>query len=455
MDVGKSDSHKPSPPPPADPPKPPVGPKMNPNAGRAGDHFEAAAGDTVFHQNDPSAAKQTVALQPAQQDGNPTPQPSNPVPKGNFVGANYTDIGRTADGPINPDSPGFRAAVEEDIKRLEGLGVTDLRVWADPPGGGMNVDQMAKRIDIIADVAAEHGMRITVDLSDGSSAKGMDNLNGTVSDQISQRLAVMDANQGHSNIDWSMGNEIGLNGNASKADMDAFATFVENQAATMRQHMGDGQHLVIELTPGALGNHPGSPGPNATTDDVLAAMHRVARAVDTVSIHFYPVAAPGQLPNQVGWIQPANDFASLKSWQAVANQEGRDFIVGEFAVPRDDYALASGKVPGLDLNNPDAVTAAKNDPNFPSVMDQIDPQQYADLTNQWLGELYGMGVRQVRFWQLTKDDPGHNDPSSLDTAAAGHGDETQKVVEMLQGSGWVGRPAPGTETEEPTPTPKI
>lgn len=317
----------------------------------------------------------------------------------NFIGANYTDIGRNH--IQQPTSPAFRQEVTEDLARLKQQGVESVRVWANPPStyGDHDVNNMAARINVIAEEARKMGMNITVDLVDSFGSKDINNYRqGEIAQRLNERIpGVIGANAHHPNIDWSIGNEIGDPNHPIE-----FANWYAQTAGRIRQVAGEGQRITTELTPGAVGH------PTHGWHDARAAMQTIVDASDIVGIHFYPVGAPGQLegPRHDGtW--PQADWDSLKVWNELANQAGKPMIIGEFSLPRDAYPLSQ--------------------------------EEYAHQTNQWLTELHQLGVDQVRFWQFLKDDAGHTDPAAVDF----HHPGTQQLLDSLHQNGWIGRKPQG------------
>jgi uncharacterized protein YvpB len=317
----------------------------------------------------------------------------------NFIGANYTDIGRNH--IQQPTSPAFRQEVTEDLARLKQQGVESVRVWANPPStyGDHDVNNMAARINVIAEEARKMGMNITVDLVDSFGSKDINNYRqGEIAQRLNERIpGVIGANAHHPNIDWSIGNEIGDPNHPIE-----FANWYAQTAGRIRQVAGEGQRITTELTPGAVGH------PTHGWHDARAAMQTIVDASDIVGIHFYPVGAPGQLegPRHDGtW--PQADWDSLKVWNELASQAGKPMVIGEFSLPRDAYPLSQ--------------------------------EEYAHQTNQWLTELHQLGVDQVRFWQFLKDDAGHTDPAAVDF----HHPGTQQLLDSLHQNGWIGRKPQG------------
>jgi hypothetical protein len=334
-----------------------------------------------------------------------------------FVAGNYTDLGRANAGhmphPLH-DEAGFRAAVNQDLDRLREMGVDNVRIWAaDFPENPLGNDNaaLAARVRIIAEEASRRGMSVTVDLFDGATMpKDVNAYRGREAELNARIQSIVGANAGASNIVWSVGNEIGDPNNPS-----GFADWYVEKANlirdTVRDNGGDASRPLISLqvTPGALG-HPTYPAwPNARE-----AMNRVVEASDIISPHFYPTAMPGQLPwenqNKDGSPQgtfPVMDYDSLKVWGELALKHGRPFTLGEFSVPRD--------------------SAATKD---------LSEQQYAELTEAWLRELKSLGLQQVSFWQLAKDDVGHIDPASVDVIFGDNAGDSRTLIDRLRGNGW-------------------
>jgi hypothetical protein len=331
-----------------------------------------------------------------------------------FVAGNYTDLGRSNAGhmphPIH-DEAGFRAAVNQDLDRLREMGVDNVRIWAaDFPENPLGNDNaaLAARVRIISEEAARRGMTVTVDLFDGATMNK--DVNAYRDAEINARIqSIVGANAGASNIVWSVGNEIGDPNNPA-----GFADWYVEKANlirdTVRAHGGDASRPLISLqvTPGALG-HPTHGWGNAR-----AAMERVVAASDIISPHFYPTAMPGQLPwenmREDGSSQgtfPQMDYDSLKVWVELAKKAGKPVTLGEFSVPRDTQATKD-----------------------------LSQQQYAEMTEAWMRELKGLGLQQVSFWQLAKDDVGHVDPASVDYIVGDNSGDSHTLVDRLRANGW-------------------
>jgi hypothetical protein len=375
----------------------------------------------LLDPNAPPQPANPTTLQPANpttlQPANPTtPQPANPVaPSGaiprtrdgmllapdgkveSFLGANYTDIGLAH--IQDPTSPAFREAVGADLDRLKAQGMHTVRVWAAPPNIYPDGDttRMAQRVDVIAQEAAKRGMNITVDLVDSFGKKSVSEYReGELGVQLDQRIpGVVGANKHHPNIDWSVGNEIG----DPHRPME-FAQWYTEQVGRIRAHAGQGQRIITEMTPGAVG-HPDHGWPEAH-----AAMKKIVEVSDVIGIHFYPVGAPGALsgPRQDGtW--PAADWDSIRRWADLAKKAKKPFVIGEFSIPRDAEAISR--------------------------------EEYIQQTNAWLKELRDIGTAQVRFWQFLKArEGGHTDPAAVDF----HHPDTQPLLDSLHHHGWFAPP---------------
>lgn len=333
-----------------------------------------------------------------------------------FVAGNYTDLGRANSGhmshPIH-DQAAFRAAVNQDLDRLREMGVDNVRIWAaDFPENPLGNDNaaLAARVRIIAEEAAKRGMEVTVDLFDGATMdKNVNAYRGRDAELNARIQSIVGANAGASNIVWSVGNEIGDPNNPS-----GFADWYVEKANmirdTVRAHGGNTNRPLISLqvTPGALG-HPTHGWANARP-----AMERVVAASDIISPHFYPTAMPGQLPRENQRVDgssqgtfPQMDFDSLKVWVELAKAAGKPVTVGEFSVPRDTLTTKD-----------------------------LSEQQYADMTEAWLRELKNLGLQQVSFWQLAKDDVGHVDPASVDYVVGDNAGDSRTLIDRLRGNGW-------------------
>jgi hypothetical protein len=354
--------------------------------------------------------------------GTPSGTPGNGqllMPDGrpqHFVAGNYTDLGRSNAGymphPIQ-DEAGFRAAVNQDLERLREMGVDNVRIWAaDFPENPLGNDNaaLAARVRIISEEAARRGMTLTVDLFDGATmSKDVNAYRGRDAELNARIQSIVGANAGASNIVWSVGNEIGDPNNPA-----GFADWYTEKAnlirGAVRAQGGDANRPLISLqvTPGALGH------PTHGWGDARAAMARVVAASDIISPHFYPTAMPGQLPwqnmGENGAPQgtyPQMDYDSLKVWVELAQQAGKPVTLGEFSVPRDTQGTKD-----------------------------LSPQQYAEMTEAWMRELKGLGLQQVSFWQLAKDDVGHVDPASVDYIAGDNSGDSHTLVDRLRANGW-------------------
>lgn len=331
-----------------------------------------------------------------------------------FVAGNYTDLGRANTGqlphPIQ-DEAGFRAAVAEDLDRLQRMGVDDVRIWAaDFPENNLGDDPqvLARRVGLIADEAARRGMTVTVDLFDGNAMPK--DVNGYLGreEQLSQRIStIVGQNAQHSNIRWSVGNEIG-----DPANPSGFADWYEQKVAQIRDAVSAGggdpsrPMISLQVTPGALGH------PDHGWTGARAAMERVVAASDVISPHFYPPGAVGDLPWELHHTDgsvtyPQMDWDSVKTWIDLANQAGKPVTIGEFGVPRN---------------------TTRGDPSA---------ADYAAWSGAWLNELRALGVDQVSFWQLAKNEGGHIDPASADLAWGPNAEDTNALLEQLRQDGWI------------------
>jgi hypothetical protein len=295
-----------------------------------------------------------------------------------FVQANYTDIGM-ANGIFDEQ------AALEDLRRLAAAGVTNVRVWAET-GGLTDIGGMANRIDVLARLAAsdELHMTLTVDLIDGQGNSDLTNYTNSIYDEaINARIKdIIGPNRGHSNIVWSLGNEM-----QSPNQPRAFADWYAGKVQAMRD--AGARKIVAELVPGAAGN-------NLNDADVRYAIWKITSVVDTVSIHLYPNAPPDGL-------EAANydeEYALFLAWLTAANEAGKKFIVGEFAVD----------------GGPDQDPAIRNE----------------ETLHAWLQHLSGLGVDNVFLWQFMKNEGGHIDHRSYDSFENGESFEA-----ALRNRGWL------------------
>ncbi|MCB9649547.1 MAG: hypothetical protein H6730_23540 [Deltaproteobacteria bacterium] len=297
------------------------------------------------------------------------------------VGGNYTDIGVGFSGmPTNFTT--MRTNIQNDLNRLQAAGVRDLRIWADPPYVGMTVPNMATRVNIVAQEAAARGMRVLVPLFDahrGSPSDPDTHLRPGVDTMLRDRFSrIVWPNRGHTNIVWSLGNEV-----AGPNDPVAFANWYRSRVNEMRGYMGAGQKVVAELVPGSA-NH--FEGPLST--QAHQAANIIVGASDLVSVHYYP-------PHDVSQGEDL-EFRSLRVWLGKAGVT--KFIVGEIGVCQSLSASA----------------------------------RYTRLT-QWLEHLESYGVRDALIWQLMKDDTNHLDPCSFDTILSNHVDISGQLIN----DGWL------------------
>ncbi len=333
-----------------------------------------------------------------------------------FVAGNYTDLGRSNAGgmphPIH-EAEAFRAAVNQDLDRLREMGVDNVRIWAaDFPENPLGNDNaaLAARVRIISEEAARRGMTVTADLFDGATLpKDVNAYRGREAELNARIQSIVGQNAGATNIVWSVGNEIG-----DPANPSGFADWYVEKAQlirdTVRAHGGDANRPLISLqvTPGALGH------PTRGWENARAAMERVVAASDIISPHFYPTAMPGELPwenkNLDGSSQgtfPVMDLESLQVWVELAQAAGKPVTAGEFSIPRDTEATRG-----------------------------LSEQEYAALTETWMQELKNMGIHQVSFWQLAKDDVGHVDPASVDSIVGENAGDSRALMELLRDKGW-------------------
>jgi len=335
----------------------------------------------------------------------------------NVIATNYTDLGRSgATGQLpHPmtDPEGFRTAVIDDLDNMQRNGIQDVRIWAaDFPENNLGNDlaALSARVNIIAEEAAARGMTVTVDLLDGATMdKSMDLLRGR-EPELNLRIAkIVGDNARAANIRWSVGNEIG-----DPSRPLEFATWYANKAELIRQtiaaHGGDPSRQCVsaQLTPGAVG-HPTYPG----WPDARAAMEKIVDASDIVAIHFYAPGPPGQLPETAvsmvhgGITYPKMDWDSFQVWNEIAQAKDRPMTAGEFGIPRDVQGIG----------NPSS-------------------EDYTNWSKAWLEHLSAIGIDQVSFWQLGKNEGGHIDPASADVAFGGNADDSRALIDMLRNDGW-------------------
>lgn len=333
-----------------------------------------------------------------------------------YVAGNYTDLGRANDGhmpdPLT-DPAGFRAAVEQDLNRLQGMSVDNVRIWgADFPENplGNNLDALSARVRIISEEAARRGMTVTVDLFDGATMnKNVNDYRGRDAEINARIQTIVGQNAKANNIYWSVGNEIG-----DPANPSGFADWYTEKADLIRQTVrangGDTNRQLIsmQMTPGALGH------PTHGWGGAEAAMRRVVAASDIISPHFYPTGMPGQLPwenkrpdGSSQGTYPQMDYDSLKVWARLAKESGKPVTVGEFSVPRDTQATQG-----------------------------LSEQEYANMTEAWMRELRNEGIQQVSFWQFAKDEGGHVDPASVDFVVGDNAGDTRTLIDRLHKNEW-------------------
>lgn len=300
------------------------------------------------------------------------------------VGGNYTDIGVDAGGSMPTNSTTLRNNVRADLDRLDRAGVSDLRIWAEPPYVGMSTAQMATRVGIVAQEAATRGMRVLVALVDLHRTSPSDpdtHRRSGITTLLRNRFSgIVWPNRGASNIVWSIGNEP-----AGPSDPVGFARWYRDRVSEMRGYMGSGQQVVAELVPGSTNHFSGGMSAQAhQAADIIAA------AVDLVSVHYYP-------PHDLSQGEDL-EFQSLRVWLGKAGPAR--FLVGEIGVCQAMSASA----------------------------------RYTRLT-QWLGRMESYGIRKALIWQFLKDDTNHLDPCSFDLVLSGN--NHVDITAELQRDGWL------------------
>lgn len=341
-----------------------------------------------FHASDEGRARHGGEAPPPVQPPAPVPtgpvQPPSSVDTGNFIGGNYTDLGRI-DGqeampnPLTPDgAQAMRDAAARDLDRLAAQGVDHVRVWAQHPNGLSDPAAIAARVRILAEEARKRGITLTVDLFDNYAVGGrnVDNYRALPMDELIRQ--VVGGNAELDNIQWSLGNEIG--------DPDRpleFAGWYEDTAQKIRDAGGPGTVISAQLVPGAV-NHPWA------NPEYAEAARRVIAASDVVSIHAYPEGPVGSNPEDI-------ELRSLQWWAQATHEAGKKFTIGEFGLRED-------------LRTPENINGWL--------------RYYEDV----------LGADHVSLWQFMKDDVGHVDPVSWDLIT---GDHTH--LDVLRDGGWLGR----------------
>lgn len=299
------------------------------------------------------AESRTTATAPATPAPTPTPGTGRTgVGRGgHFLNGNYTDLGMQ-NGWWN------EAAAAHDLARLKAVGVTNVRVWAPAAGiDGNAADAMANRVDALARLAAAQGMTLTVDLYDGATNQRLQNYLDAEPLIRNRIQTIVGRNAGHSNIIWSLGNEMQAPDRPRE-----FGDWYAKMVGEMRR--AGARAVSAELVPGAAGNVPSNP-------DVAYAMQRIASSVDVVSIHMYP-NAPIEAVGPYG-----ESYGLFRTWLDLGNRLGRTVYVGEFGLEGHAHS----------------------------------PQNL----DHWLRHLQDLGVNKVFLWQFMKDEAGHVDGLSFDS----------------------------------------
>lgn len=312
-----------------------------------------------------------------------------------FVAANYTDIGVDGDGNMPADVDQIENNARDDLDRLRNLGISNVRIWAFRGFSLNDYGRMAERVGVLANLAAQRGMTLTVDLIDASGQATMAYL--WANDTHINRMIddVLAPNAGRSNIYWSLGNEIGGYDNPQ-----AFADYYEAKVAKMRSK--GSIHISFQPIPGSL-EHRWWP-------DTKTAAIRVINASDDISVHFYAASA---LATELA----ANrlEFTSTVQWIQLAHAACKPATIGEFSI--------------IDLND-------RTDGNIWEWLEYFDTQ---------------LKVDQVSFWQFTKNEGGHVDGWALCESFIGgcYGSHVNGA------NGFLGEPPsyPGSTTCGPAPPP--
>jgi hypothetical protein len=304
-------------------------------------------------------------------------QPGGTLQRVLQVGGNYTDIGRSPGGGYG-DIGAMRAEVTADLDRLHRVGVTDLRIWAHPPGMSDNLTYMKERVTLVAQEANKRGMTVTVTLIDVHRANPKDpetpdwpNVNTTLKQRYE---VVVKGNKDFRNIVWSVGNEM-----AGPDNPERLATWYVNQVRELNNYKGAQQKVVAELVPGSVNHFEG-----AMASRALAAAKKIIDASHLVAVHYYPSVGAAKADEDL-------EFRSLNRWRGMA---GTKFVVGEFGISEDA------------------------------------PKRYNKLA-KWLEKFNAMGIRSVRLWQFLKNEEGHLDPWSMDVVI--HQDLSPQLIR----DGWL------------------
>lgn len=314
-----------------------------------------SAGQTAFIAEDVTTPAPTAAGALSRRQGGRAP-----TPPGNFVNGNYTDLGYDALHQYAPQN------VAADLDRLRAAGVTNVRIWADPP----YVDQVddearARRVHDILTLAAARNMTVTVDLFD---VRGHADEGPAGDAAMRARIqAVIGANRDAPNVIWSLTNEpqIGPGLGSDAAQLEAFTDWYLGLVSDMRR--AGAATISAEVVPTCVGNDP-------TFPPTQRAMQRIASAVDVISPHLY-------FGQSVDDAQGSDQYQSFLAWRALAQQLHKPLWVGEF---------------GLDA-----------------------PVRDFEHLDAWLRHLQGLGVQTTLLWQLLKDEPGHTDDRSYDITPGG------------------------------------
>jgi hypothetical protein len=291
-----------------------------------------------------------------------------------MVNGNYTDLGYQH-GVFSA------AAAAADLDRLRRAGLTQVRIWAQPPNTTGDVNSMSARVGVLLRLAAERGMTLTVDLHDGHNNTRLANYLGHFTEELKTRIStIIGQNRVARNVIWSLGNEL-----QAPDDPRGFATWYTSRVADMRR--AGARTVSAELVPGAVGNDLSNPL-------VVAAMKQVVRAADVVSIHLYPNSSAAEASRGSG--PYASDYGLFKAWSALARGSGKPLVVGEFGL-------------------------------------QANVRTRQDLTD-WLELFRSQGIRNVMIWQLMKDETGHLDNLSYDSV------DGSSFQRELYEDGWLSSP---------------
>ncbi len=270
-----------------------------------------------------------------------------------FVAANYTDLGVDREGNMPSDEGSLKANATEDLNRLQGLGVTNVRIWAFL---GYNPDEygkMANRVRWLAALAQARGMTLTVDLFDSSGSNSLQDLLNSDAHITRMINNVIPPNANKSHIYWSLGNEIG-----GYENLNGFVDYYLQKVNLMRQK--GALKISFQPVPGSLEHRWGG--------DTTQAATRVIDASDDISVHFY-AKGPRSEESTVNWLE----FTSAKQWIRLAHSRCKVATLGEFGI----------------------------DP-----LGQRTDANVAEWLAYWRDHLK---VDQVSFWQFTKNEGGHTD----------------------------------------------